>query len=419
MTRPTAIRLVVAGLALAALVGIWATLAPKQLGGPATYAFVVGSSMEPKLHRGDLAIVRGDERAAPGDVVLYHDQVLGREILHRVVALDGGRIVTKGDNNDFRDAYRPAPADVHGELWLRVPALGSALQWLREPRHAALVVGLTVVLALAAGTSAGAGSRGRRRAPRPPITAPTWQPALAVALGALGFFFLLGLVAWTRPAERSVSEHVATQSGRFSYSADVARTAVYPDGRIETGEPVFLQLARRVDVRFGWTLEAVKAAEADGTARLDAVLSDGHGWQRTFEVVGNTPFTGANVDLAGIVDLAEIGRVTASVDRLTGAGVATWSLALRPSVHTEAVGRPLAFGPSLGFQLDPVRLQPDPGEGTLASTLEPRSEVRAERRESTVLPLGLPVGWARVLAIAGMLSAFARRSTRPLALGRS
>src|SRR5262245_42576463 len=100
MTRTAVIRLVAVGLAVAALVAAWATLAPSQLGGPVSYALVVGSSMEPKLERGDLVVTRPAADYRVGDVVLFHDRDLGRDVLHRIVAVGDGRFVTKGDNND-------------------------------------------------------------------------------------------------------------------------------------------------------------------------------------------------------------------------------------------------------------------------------------------------------------------------------
>jgi signal peptidase I len=423
MRRLTLTRLIAAGLAAAPIAAFWLTLAPTQLGGPASYALVVGSSMEPGLHRGDLAVVHRRERPGTGDVVLYRDRELGRDILHRVVAVEGGRFVTKGDNNDFRDGYRPAAQDVRGELWLRVPALGGVLEWVREPRHAALLVGLTVVLALAAGTGAGAASRGRRRTPRPQSasSASAAPPETAFVVAGVGFAvcLVLAAVAWTRPVERVVTEPGAVQQARFDYGAAVARSAVYPDGSVDTGEPVFLRLVDRVDLRFDWSLDAPDAAGTRGTTALEAVLSDGRGWERVFPLAPATRFRGASTSAEATLDLARIRGVAERVDELTGAGVGTWALSVRPAVSAELDGRLLSFDRPLRFQLDTVRLQPDPGEERLESALAPRVEETAQRRVATALPLGLPVGWARLLALVGAAAALAlAAAARSRATGR-
>jgi hypothetical protein len=56
-----------------------------------------GTSMQPTLIGGDvLTLVPLEADPAVGDVVLFHFQ--GRTLLHRVVAVDGGRYTLRGDN---------------------------------------------------------------------------------------------------------------------------------------------------------------------------------------------------------------------------------------------------------------------------------------------------------------------------------
>ena len=54
--RPLSLALILFGTAL-----LWLFLGPVQLGGDTAYSVISGNSMEPLLHRGDLAAVRGDE----------------------------------------------------------------------------------------------------------------------------------------------------------------------------------------------------------------------------------------------------------------------------------------------------------------------------------------------------------------------
>ena len=146
-------------VAALALVAAWMFFAPTQAGGGTSYAILVGNSMEPKLHRGDLAVVRKQSVYRAGDVVLYDSRELGSKVLHRIVRVEDGRFVLKGDNNDFLDAEHPTEEQIVGKLWVSAPAVGRVTEWLREPLHSALLVGLVTLIALGGGLGTGAAVR--------------------------------------------------------------------------------------------------------------------------------------------------------------------------------------------------------------------------------------------------------------------
>ncbi len=154
MSHDAASRAPTAVIAMVLLLAAWLFLAPAQLGGSARYAVVDGASMEPKLHRGDLVVVRDQGRVEVGDIVLYRNTQLGVRVLHRVIREEGGRLVLQGDANDFVDDAHPRREDVAGSLWFSIPRAGSALLWLREPVHAALLVFILTVFALTGGGAA-------------------------------------------------------------------------------------------------------------------------------------------------------------------------------------------------------------------------------------------------------------------------
>jgi signal peptidase len=404
MSRRTGIRTTAAGLALAAVACLWIAFAPTQLGGHSSYALIVGTSMEPQLHRGDLAIVRYHDAYAVGDAILFRDRTLGRDVLHRVVARDGSRFVTKGDNNDHRDDFRPALGDVHGELWLHVPAVGRPLAWLRTPSHAALLVGLTVLAALLLGSGAAA-AQGRRRV----SSGVSHETVLVWALTAAGVFAFVAFLAWTRPATRPAAHEAYAQEAEITYRAPVARSAVYPDGSADTGEPVFVRLAHELVVGFDWRLTAPLPHDAAGVAVLDAVLADGHGWERRLPLAESRSFSNGRVRLVGRLDLDRLQATIDRVDELTGAGVATWSVTVRPhvvargTVDGEVVD--LAFDTPVPFTLDGVRLQPDPGE---SGTPQFTQRVPGTVSQPVAAPfvLGFGVGSARYLSLLGLALAF-------------
>jgi signal peptidase I len=148
MSTKTAIRAASAAVFVALAGAAWLFLAPAQLGGGSRYAIIEGSSMHPVVSGGDLAVIRGPGAYHVGQVVLYRDPVLDVDVLHRIVRVEGGGFVLKGDANGFLDDARPSPSELEGELWFSVPYLGSALIWARVPMHAAVVVFVLTVFAL-------------------------------------------------------------------------------------------------------------------------------------------------------------------------------------------------------------------------------------------------------------------------------
>lgn len=133
---------VVAVLALA--VG-WRVLAPPALGGTATLVSVDGTSMLPRFHGSDLVVLRRAGRYRVGDVTGYRSRLLGRIVMHRIVRIEHGRYVFKGDNNSFLDPERPTRSQLVGRLWLRVPALGRVVGAFEQPAVPAAVAAVLVV----------------------------------------------------------------------------------------------------------------------------------------------------------------------------------------------------------------------------------------------------------------------------------
>jgi signal peptidase I len=132
---------------------------PANLGGAATYVTTRGTSMEPKFHTGDLAIVKPVNRYRVGDIAVYRSDSLHTLVMHRIIGRDGNRYVFKGDHNSWTDRDRPARADLVGKLWLEVPHGGTALDVV----HRNWMFVLAAALLLLFGTSGFAVRRSRRR----------------------------------------------------------------------------------------------------------------------------------------------------------------------------------------------------------------------------------------------------------------
>lgn len=118
------------------LAGLWLLLGPVQLGGPASYVIVDGTSMEPTYRDGDLVVSRERDQYGVGDVVTYAPDVAGQPfpVIHRIVEVAApGEYVTRGDNRDEVDGWLATDADIVGASWAHVPYGGTVLEQLRRP----------------------------------------------------------------------------------------------------------------------------------------------------------------------------------------------------------------------------------------------------------------------------------------------
>lgn len=418
MRRPSPYRLLAGLLGAAALAVGWIFLGPAQLGGGTSYAIIVGSSMEPLLQRGDLALVRESGTYRPGDVVLYESTLLGSKVLHRVERIENQRLVLKGDNNDFVDPERPAETEVIGKLWLHAPVVGKIAGWLRQPLHASLLVGFAVLLALGGGAGLGAsrrrktGARPSRRAAGRPRLAPNELLTLLLGIGAAAALAgILSVVSFTRPQTRlETVDEAYVHQGSFEYSARVPRSPVYADGLVETGEPIFLRLVPRLRIAFDYRLESSFPVDAGGKIALDAKVSDGRGWERQLPLVTERSFTSAAAGVRATLDLARVQTLVDQMRELTGSSQTAFTVALQPRVTVAGrVGAEeidAAFAPKLSFDLADLRLQPslgDSGEGVGPfRPREPGSGTKTAAAELSLGPLHLSVTSARYLSLVGL-----------------
>lgn len=107
---------------------------------------VQSGSMAPVFARGDLLIDLRPAGLHVGDIVSYASQIHpGETVSHRITGIDGGSIITKGDN-------LPTPDPPVGRQMLRgraiaaLPLAGYALDWLRRPYGLLAVVYLPALI---------------------------------------------------------------------------------------------------------------------------------------------------------------------------------------------------------------------------------------------------------------------------------
>lgn len=115
-----------------------------------TFQPVLSGSMRPGIQPGDLAVLRPGpvSQLRVGEVIAYLPPGHTLPVMHRVVSIDAGGLVTKGDANNVADPWgrvKTQSATVD-HLVAVVPKVG----WLTEVRRQLLVAaGAVVLLALA------------------------------------------------------------------------------------------------------------------------------------------------------------------------------------------------------------------------------------------------------------------------------
>jgi signal peptidase I len=447
MTRPPHLR---AGLISATLVVLavaaWLLLAPTQIGGETGYVSTSGISMAPRFHSGDLAVVRPKAQYRVGDVIAYHSRTLHLVVLHRIVAVKDGRFVTRGDNNDFIDPDRPAPADVVGKLTFRIAHGGHVLHWLHTPFMAALLCGGVGVL-LFMGAQRRRRRRDRRRPPHERGTRPlepvathrdrrtfydSHEGTIFTTCAVVALIFLaFGALAFTRPATKPTKDKTPyTEKVSFGYHANASAGPVYPDGVVSTGDPIFVKLVRRVRVKAHYRLQATAPHRLGGTMEVVLRLSSPTGWSRTIQLAAPKRFAGDYAAADVTLDLPRLRSLIREVEKLTGGtGGSIYNLEVVPRVHVAGTlaSQPLTsdYAPALKLQLDNLKLRPDttasaPGADSSTPDGDPApsgrekgglypsrpGSVAASRtaaNDLTVHGLSLPVPTARWIALIGLL----------------
>jgi signal peptidase I len=418
------------GLLLAALWLLW----PISLGGGTTYVATHGISMQPRFHTGDLAVLRPAATYEVGDVIAYRSATLHTTVMHRVVARDGDRFVTRGDNNSWQDPDHPTPTDVLGRLWLRVPHGGTALGQLTSP---AVLGGIGIAVTSVVASIRTQPSRRRRRrhrqgrpegarpVGRPLRTRPTpadtdargeraafsvttrarsRQTAVAAAavavLAAVGGGVLLLLPA-TQSETRSAQ---VTERGQYSYAGTAVQGTTYPSGRIVTGDPVYTRLLRNLTVTLDDVVQGDDLSGVGGDLHLDVSLASPDGWSAPLGAGAPAPLLGGKASAAVALDPLAAAGVLARHYAEVGQSAGDVKLVVTPVLRMTGTvaGRPVALKPlpPLSFTLGSTALRlADAGDAALAPSVTTTATVQAQvPRRLPVLSASIPLGLARALS---------------------
>jgi len=104
---------------------------PQTVG--ADHGFVILSgSMEPALSPGDVVIVSDAASVAVGDIITFSNGG-SIPVTHRVVGVQDGQYITKGDANGNPDTAPVAPGSVLGRVVHTIPLIGYVIIWANTP----------------------------------------------------------------------------------------------------------------------------------------------------------------------------------------------------------------------------------------------------------------------------------------------
>ena len=441
---------------------VWIAFAPIQAGGQAAYIMVIGKSMEPNFHLGDMIIVKQDSHYNVGDIVAYKNMQLNNNVFHRIIGLEGGHYIMKGDNNAWVDAYKPLPEEVIGKLWIDLPGAGNIIQRIRTPLNMAIIIGIVAGFFLFSSMKEKPkggknmtkksfrekikdlaprfkfGNRTPRKDPAsnsdsqpgPDKPEPLRQASTPSKKQAADFFgssidiiffvlgltaftsLILGIISLTRPLTVSESNDVNYQHiGIFSYSAS-APSGIYDSNTVQRGEPIFPKVTCAMRVDFHYSLFGDKLKDITGTYNITAQILDlQSGWQRTVTLQPETPFAGTSFDINTNVDLCRIVKLTEDMEQQIQYFPGQYTLSIKPhlTVSGKIAGRDLqdVYEPQLVFKYDRINFSVLQSDTQLDPFNQSRSRFVREinKRAGTISIFGLKpeVMTLRLIGLIGLV----------------
>lgn len=106
-------------------------------------AVVLSGSMEPEFSEGDLIIVCREDTYQVGDIVVYQE---GKSlVVHRIVAINGDTVTTRGDANNTADEPIGISA-VKGKVLFWIPYAGTVVGFLKTPMGTICMIAAAIAL---------------------------------------------------------------------------------------------------------------------------------------------------------------------------------------------------------------------------------------------------------------------------------
>jgi hypothetical protein len=129
------------------------------------------------------------------------------------------------------------------------------------------------------------------------------------------------------------------------YSAVAPKGAAYPDGSVNTGDPIFTRLVKSVDIDLDYKLRGDQTPRhVGGTYQVVATASSATGWSHSIALTPARAFSGLHVHAAVPLNLDALRMLEARFSQETGLVTtdAAISVAARVRVRGEVAGAPFA-----------------------------------------------------------------------------
>jgi signal peptidase I len=325
---------------------------PANLGGRTTYVGTHGSSMLPRFHPGDLAVVQPASSYKVGDIAAYHSATLhGATVMHRIIATDGHTYTFKGDNNPSADLDHPTNTEILGKLEVRIPHGAAIRSTLGKPYVLFPFLAISII-------GAGSGffvkrSRRNRKGERVPARMPREhrpqsQPVprdrvrtvipVATAIAVVGCL-VVAVMAWNTPeaSGRRNAKQRYDHNLALSYSEAVPQSTAYPDGVIHTGDTVYQKIATRIEVNVASDFVYKGSTNINGTYDLVANVSGGNGLHGSIPLATKQPLTTEHAHMSAPLDITAVRDLIGRFGQETGLGTTSASVEVVASVHGDAL----------------------------------------------------------------------------------
>ena len=320
--------------------------------------------MEPKFHFGDLVLIRSSDSYTIGDIVTYKQPEIGT-IFHRIVAIENGRYIIKGDNNSWEDSYHPQLSEILGKYWFFIPSAGKFIQKLRKPANFSFLVIIFAVVFMYMFQTDSKSKKiptVRKKNNMSENSSPTNNSSdwLYIILIFSFIALILTFVSFSKPIETTVADnYVYTNYGRFEYFSE-APEDIYESNQLESGDPIFRQINDSINIVFTYELDSDKKTVVTGTYKMLAIIKDTTGWEKSIELIPPSLIQGNSFTSSAVLDLTEIDDVIENFKNQTGIVNKRYTLTLAPQVEIEGLIGERAFNdtftPELSFLMDEQKL---------------------------------------------------------------
>jgi hypothetical protein len=205
---------------------------------------------------------------------------------------------------------------------------------------------------------------------------------------------IVTVVALARPAT-TTEQLPYTQSGTLSYTAAVPSGSIYGRDGLQSGQPVYTNLVRRLDLTFSYSLLSTPPARLTGAEQLSVSVDNGQGISRTVLAGRPVRFSGAHFSTTDVLDLGAVQAIAQQFSSEAGGAGGSYTVTVAPVVAVAGRVGPAALGTGFHpqFQFAYGQLALVPVVSTTATPMTPANPASAAGtgsgagQEGTAVPL--------------------------------